>query len=59
MLLCSAGALTYAWTGTVGRCCVLAGLLSVFLIYSILVHRYSRTHLLDRPPDQTHPVARQ
>lgn len=47
MLLCSVAALTYAWSPAVGRICVLAGLLSVFVTYSVLVHRYFRKHGLD------------
>ena len=52
MLLCSIAALVYACGGQITRWSVLAGLLSVFLAYSILVHCYARKHQLTCPSDQ-------
>ena len=48
MLLCSVGALIYALGSNAVRLAVLAGLLAIFVAYSVLVHRYFAAHRLDQ-----------
>lgn len=53
MLVCVASAIGYAHGSDLGQLCILIGLLSMFIVYSVLVHRYFKTHRLDAPDQAT------
>ena len=49
MLVCLVSAIFYAHGSDQLQLSILAGLLGMFIVYSVLVHRYFKTHRLDSP----------